>query len=75
MKKVELCIVEVAAWLPKQRNLRWSSSSRRESLPADVYVTAAGHRIQPSLCVRNLGVQFDSNMKMEHQIANNVFTH
>ena len=37
---------------------------QRDSLPADVYITVAGHGIQLSLGVRNLGVQFDSNLKM-----------
>ena len=36
------------------------------------YITVAGHRIQPSSCVRNLGALFDSNLKIEHQIANTV---
>ena len=47
-------------------------AKQRGSLPADEYITVAGHRIQPSSCVRNLGVLFDSNLKMEHQIANIV---
>ena len=68
--KVALCIAEVAAWLNK--NLLKLNREERDSLPADVYITVAGHRIQPSSCVRNLGVQFDSNLKMEHQIANTV---
>ena len=45
---------------------------QRDSLPADVCITVAGHRIQPSSCVCNVGVQFDSNLKMEHQIVNTV---
>ena len=81
LKKVELCIAEVAAWLTKNRlklNREKSEAivffppKHRDSLPVDVYITVAGHRIQPSSCVRNLGVQFDSNLKMEHQIVNTV---
>ena len=81
LKKVELCVVEVAAWLTKnllKLNREKSEAivffpvKQRDSLPADVYITVAGHRIQPSSCARNLGVQFDSNMKMEHQMANTV---
>ena len=129
LKKVELCIAEVAAWLtknrlklnrekseaivffpPKHRNSLTAdvyitvaghqrdslpadvyitvaghqrdslpadvyitvAGHQRDSLPADVYITVAGHRIQPSSCARNVGVQFDSNLKMEHQIVNTV---
>ena len=79
LKKVELCVAELAAWLIK--NLLKLNREQSEAivfcpvkqcnlLPADVYITVAGHRNQPSSCVRNLGVQFDSNLKMEHQIAN-----
>ena len=39
-------------------------------MSADVYIAVAGHRIQPSLCVWYLGVLFNSNLKMEHQMAN-----
>ena len=74
-------MAEVAAWLTKnqlKRNRKKSEAivffpaKQRDSLPADVYITVAGHRIQPSSCVRKLGVLFDSNLKMEHQIANTV---
>ena len=78
---MELCIAEVAAWLtknPLKLNREKSEvivffpAKQRDSLPADVYITVSGHQIQPSSCVCNLGVQFDSNIKMEHQIANTV---
>ena len=80
-KKLELCVAEVAAWLTKKllklnteksEAIVFSPAKQRDSLPVDVYITIAGHRIQPSSCVRSLGVQFDSNLKMEHQIANTV---
>jgi len=35
-------------------------------------MTVAGHQIQPSSCVSNLGVTFDCNLRMEQQIANIV---
>ena len=69
LKKVELYIAEVAAWLTKNllklnrekcEAIVFFPVKQRDSLPADVYITVAGHRIQPSSCVRNLGVQFDS---------------
>ena len=72
---MELCIAEVAAWLTKNRlklNREKSEAivffppKHRDSRPADVYITVAGHRIQP-VCA-----QFDSNLKMEHQIVNTV---
>ena len=47
-------------------------AKQHDRLSANVYITVASHRIQPSSCVRNLGVQFDCNLKMEHQIANTV---
>ena len=81
LKKVELCVAEVAAWLTKKQlklnrekseAIVFFPAKQRDSPPADVYITVAGHRIHPSSCVRNLGVQFDSNLKMEHQIANIV---
>ena len=73
--KVELCITEVAVWLTKNllklnrekpEAIVFFPAKQRYSLPADVYVTVAGHRIQLSLCVRSLGMLFDSNLKMEH---------
>ena len=76
-----LCIAEVAAWLTKNllklnkeksEAIVFFTAKQRDSLPADVYITVGGHRIQPSSCVRNVGVQFDSNLNMEHQIANTV---
>ena len=79
LEKVELCVAEVAAWLnknllkfnrEKSEAIVFFPAKQRDSLPADVYITVAGHRIQASSCVRNLGVQFDSNLKMEHQVAN-----
>ena len=78
---VKLCVEEVAAWLTKNRlklnrekseAIVFFPAKQRDSRPADVYITVAGHRIQPSSCVRNLGVQFDSNLKIEHQIVNTV---
>ena len=81
LKKVKLCVAEVDTWLTKNllklnreksEAIVFFPAKQRDSLPADVYITVAGHRIQPSSCVRNLGVQFDSNLKMEHQIANTV---
>ncbi len=81
LAKVELCVAEVAAWLTrnqlklnteKSEAIVFSPAKKRGSLPANVYITVAGHRIQPSSCVRSLGVLFDSNLKMEQQIANTV---
>ena len=81
LKKVELCVVEVAAWLTKKllklnrykyEVIVFFPAKQPDNLPADVYITVAGHRIQSSSCVSNLGVQFDSNLKLEHHIANNV---
>ena len=48
------------------------SAKKRDSLSADLYMTVAGHQIQPSSCVRSLGVIFDCNLRMEQQIANIV---
>ena len=50
----------------------FSSAKKRDSLPTDLYMTVAGHQIQPSSCVGNLGVTFDCNLRMEQQIANIV---
>ena len=50
----------------------FSSAKKRDSLPADLYITVAGHQIKPSSCVLNLGVTFDCNLRMEQQIANVV---
>ena len=50
----------------------FSLAKKRGSLPADLYMTIAGHQIQPSSCVRNLGVTFDCNLRMEQQTANIV---
>ena len=81
LKKVELRIAEVAACLTKNllklnreksEAIVFFPAKQRDSLPTDVYITVASHRIQPSSCVRNLGFQFDSNLKTEHQIANTV---
>ena len=81
LAKVELCVAEVAAWLTnnslklnmeKSEVIIFSSAKKRDSLPADLYMTVAGHQIQPSSCVRNLGVTFDCNLRMEQQIANVV---
>ena len=83
LAKVELCVAEVAAWLTKINNnlklnmeksevIMFSSAKKRDSLPADLYMTVAGHQIKPSSCVRNLGVTFDCNLRMEQQIANVV---
>ena len=81
LKTVELCVVEVAAWLTKNllklnreksEAIVFFPATQRDSLSADVYITVAGHRIHPSSCVRNVGVQFDSNIKMDHQIVNTV---
>ena len=71
----------MAAWLTrnqlklnteKSEAIVFSPAKKRGSLPTNVYITVAGHRIQPSSCVRSLGVLFDSNLKMEQQIANTV---
>ena len=65
--KVELCVAEVAAWLTKNllklnteksEAIVFFPAKQRDSMSADVYITVAGHLIQPSSCVRNLGVQF-----------------
>ena len=81
LKKVEMCVAEVAAWSTKNllklnreksEAIVFFPAKQRDSLPADVYITVAGHGIQPSSFVRSLGAQFDSNLKMEHQIANTV---
>ena len=81
LKKVELWVAELAAWFTKNlfklnteksEAIIFFPAKQRDSLPTDVYITVAGRRIQPSSCVCNLGVQFDSNLKMEHQIANTV---
>ena len=81
LKKVDLCVAEVTVWLTKNllklnreksEAIIFFPAKQHDGLPADIYITVAGHRIQPSSCVHNLGVQFDSNLKMEHQIANTV---
>ena len=81
LTKVELCIAEDSAWLTKKQlklntekseAIVFFQAKQRDILLADVYITVAGHRIQSSSCVRNLGVLFDNNLKMEHQIANTV---
>ena len=68
LAKVELCVAEVAAWLPKKQiklNMEkseviiFSSAKKRDSLPAALCMTVAGHQIQPSSCMRSLGVIFD----------------
>ena len=56
----------------KSEAIVFFTAKKRSNLPVEVYIIVAGRRIQPSSCVCNLGVQFDSNMKMEHQIANTV---
>ena len=67
LKKVELYIAEAAVWLTKNlfklnrdksEAIVFFPAKQRDSLPADVYMTVAGHWIQPSSCARNLDAQF-----------------
>ena len=81
LAKVELCVAEIAAWLTnnklklnleKSEVIMFSSAKKRDSLPTYLYITVAGHQIQPSSCVRSLGVTFDCNLRMEKQNADIV---
>jgi len=76
--KLQRCIVDVADWCgsrrlqlnPAKTELMWfgSSTSLQSMSSPDRSIVVGEDIIQPSNNVRNLGVQFDSEMNMRAQI-------
>ena len=80
--KLQRCIVDVADWCesrklqlnPAKTELMWFGSSTSLQSLSSLDIVVGEDIIQPPNSVRNLGVQFDYDMKMRAQIAKTTQT-
>ena len=79
LKKLELCIADIRSWMlqnqlkindDKTEFLIITSKQKKNSLPCSLKLRMGSCDVLPSKMARNLGVIFDNELRMDHQIAN-----